>query len=242
MPELFEQEAVKMETDVAVVEDTNPMIMAAINGKLDAESIKMLIELSNKQEDRRSKQLFDENFAKMQADLKPVFKKKENDFLKSNYAPLDDLKAACDETIFHHGFSYSWDEKPLENGEKIIIMSINGYGHTRTNSWVAPRYDGVKSNSGKNVTNPLQDAGIQSSYGERRTFKAGFGITTTDEDNDGNVPDQVLMDTIVSIETAPDMQMLQAAFADAWNKYKGNHSAEKTITVAKDARKKELSK
>jgi len=139
MSDLFQQDAVKMETDVAVVQDTNPMIMAAIDGKLDAESIKMLIELSNKQEDRRSKQLFDENFALMQADLKPVFKKKENDFLKSNYAPLDDLKAACDETIFKHGFSYSWDEESLPNGEKKITMSINGHGHTRTNSWVAPR-------------------------------------------------------------------------------------------------------
>ena len=241
MAELFNHDAVKMEeTSPAIVEES--LVSKAIDKGLDAESIKMLIELANKQEDRRSKQLFDENFARMQADLKPVFKKKENDFLKSNYAPLDDLKAACDETIFKHGFSYSWDEESLPNGEKKITMSINGHGHTRTNSWVAPRYDGVKSKSGGNVTNPLQDAGIQSSYGERRTFKAGFGITTTDEDNDGNVPDQELMDAVVSIETAPDMQMLQAAFTDAWTKYKGNKNAEKIITSAKDARKKELAK
>jgi hypothetical protein len=56
------------------------------------------------------------------------------------------------------------------------------------------------------------------------------------------IPSNELMDTIASIETAPDMQMLQAAFTDAWTKYKGNKNAEKIITSTKDARKKELAK
>jgi hypothetical protein len=55
------------------------------------------------------------------------------------------------------------------------------------------------------------------------------------------VPDSALLDTLTLIETAPDMQMLSAAFADAWNRYKADKNAAGIITEAKDKRKKELS-
>jgi len=55
------------------------------------------------------------------------------------------------------------------------------------------------------------------------------------------VPDSALLDTLTLIETAPDMQMLSAAFTDAWTKYKSDRNAAGIISEAKDKRKKELS-
>jgi hypothetical protein len=57
-----------------------------------------------------------------------------------------------------------------------------------------------------------------------------------------DMPNNALIDTIIAMETAPDEQTLKTIFIDAWNKYKGNNSAEKAITSAKDERKKELAK
>ena len=180
MPELFEQEAVKMETDVAVVPDTNPMIMAAIDGKLDAESIKMLIELSNKQEDRRAKQEFDSNFSAMQSELPSIAKSAKGYDYK--YARIEDLQRACNPIISKYGFSYSWREETIPTGKRTIL-AIHGHGYTRENFFDAPELTGTKQ------MNPIQVAGAMSTYGRRYTFIAGLGLTVEGEDSDAFISD-----------------------------------------------------
>jgi hypothetical protein len=48
----------------------------------------------------------------------------------------------------------------------------------------------MKSNEGKTTANILQMRGIQSTYGQRYTFKAGFGIVIAGEDTDGDRLDE----------------------------------------------------
>jgi len=61
------------------------------------------------------------------------------------------------------------------------------------------------------------------------------------KNDDTFVPDDDYAHALKLIETAPDMLMLQAAFTDAWNAYKGNSQAARIMTEAKDKRKRELS-
>ena len=57
---------------------------------------------------------------------------------------------------------------------------------SKVNTKILPEYIPDKGNqSGKAIMNPLQAEGTRSTYGYRYTFKAGFGITETDEDTDG---------------------------------------------------------
>lgn len=184
MSDLF-QDAVKMEDETAVAvvpEEKNSLLMEAVKKGLDAESIKMLVELANKQEDRRRKEEFDSHFNMLRSELRPIVKNKVNKAFNSKYAPLEDLQYVCDETIFRHGFAYSWREEPAENG-KLVIMDITGYGHTKSNSFFAPTI------SGNNAQNALQTQGILSTFGQRYTFKAGFGIVIAGEDSDGMISD-----------------------------------------------------
>ena len=153
------------------------------------EVLERYIALRKSEEERQARIIFEAHFAQLRAELKPVVKRKENSFLKSKYAPLEMLQDDCDDLISAHGFFYTWREEAIEGGKRIW-MDISGYGHTRSNYFDTPDIEPLKSNEGKAVTNILQARGIQSTYGQRYTFKAGFGIVIAGEDTDGERLDE----------------------------------------------------
>ena len=231
MAELFNHDAVKMEeTSPAIVEES--LVSKAIDKGLDAESIKMLIELANKQEDRKAKQDFDYHFSLMQSELPAISKSAKG--YNYMYARLEDLQRVCNPIISKHGFSYSWREESIESGKRTIL-SIRGYGYVQENFFDAPVL------TGNSQMNPVQVAGAMSTYGRRYTFIAGFGLTVEGEDNDAefNV-DEELQKYITLINTAPDIKRLSEVFSEAWNAYKTNKIAAKILSASKDARKKAL--
>ena len=170
-------------TDIVPVD--NSLLMKAVENKMDAESIRMLVELANKQEDRRAKQDFDFNFSRMQSSFPSIVKGKSalnrDGSTMYKYAPLEELQAICNPIISAHGFSYSWKEEAIEAGKRTIL-SIRGYGHVQENYFDAPMIQGT------GITNPIQVAGIMSTYGKRYTFISGFGLTVAGEDTDGAIP------------------------------------------------------
>jgi hypothetical protein len=172
---------------VAVSKEDRLLETVLASGNIEV--LERYIALRKSEEERQARIAFEEHFAKLRADLRPVIKQKENTFLRSKYAPLEVLQDACDPTIAKHGFFYTWREEAIEGGKRIW-MDISGYGHTRSNYFDTPDLEPLKSNEGKAVTNILQARGIQSTYGQRYTFKAGFGIVIAGEDMDGNRLDE----------------------------------------------------
>jgi hypothetical protein len=181
--ELFEAEG----KQIAVSKEDRLLETVLASGNIEV--LERYIALRKSEEERQARIIFEEHFAKFRADLKPVLKQKENTFLRSKYAPLEVLQDACDPTIAKYGFFYTWREEAIEGGKRIW-MDISGYGHTRSNYFDTPDLEPLKSNEGKAVTNILQARGIQSTYGQRYTFKAGFGIVIAGEDMDGNRLDE----------------------------------------------------
>jgi len=215
MADLFDNK-----TAVATVDYSSDALMAQVINQPDSENklaiLEKLIDLRNREIDRQAKLDFEDNFAKLRKALEPVTRNKVNDFLKSKYATLDEMQDVCDPIIHEHGFSYSWREEPSDGG-KIVTMDITGYGHTRSNSFFCPSITG---NKGVNV---LQEQGIMSSYGQRYTFKAGFGIRTKDADTDGQVTIDETMDSYrENIENASDEEELKSAYKEAYEKYKAD--------------------
>lgn len=231
MAELFDHDAMKMEETVpAIVEES--LVSKAIDKGLDAESIKMLIELANKQEDRRAKQDFDYNFSQMQSELPAITKTAKG--YNYMYARLEDLQKLCNPIISKHGFSYSWREESIDSGKRTIL-SIKGYGYVQENFFDAPILTGTTQ------MNSVQVAGAMSTYGRRYTFIAGFGLTVEGEDNDAEFDvNEELQKYITLINTAPDIKRLSEVFSEAWNAYKTNKIAAKILSSSKDARKKAL--
>jgi len=163
---------------------TDRLIMMAVQGNADIEKLERLIDLKNKEESRTAKIEYDNEFAEMQKEFEPAARSKQGD--KGKYAPLDVLQKQYGPVIHEHGFSYRWSEESLEGGGLQVIMTISGHGHSESNHKDLPAYVPDKgASSGKFIMNAMQAEGTRSTYGERYTFIAGFGLIIEDEDTDG---------------------------------------------------------
>lgn len=180
--ELFNEEPKKTGTEVAVVSNEDRLLEKVLDSG-NIEVLERYIALRKSEEERQARIVFEEHFAQLRSELLPVIKTKLNKAFGSKYAELSDLQHSCDPTIFKHGFFYSWREEALEVGKRIW-MDISGYGHTRSNFFDCLP---IEKN---NAQNSLQIGGVMSTYGQRYTFKAGFGIVIAGEDTDGNTLDE----------------------------------------------------
>lgn len=234
----------KQEASVpAVSRTTEDRLLEKVLDSGNIEVLERFIALRKSEEERQARLAFEEHFAKLRAELKPVIKSKENTFLKTKYAPLDVLQEACDPIIIKHGFFYTWREEAIPGGKRVW-MDISGYGHTRSNYFDTPDLEVLVSNEGKKVTNILQARGIQSSYGQRYTFKAGFGIVLKGEDSDGVFTQQDVEEAdpykaiIANAQTLPE---LIQSFSKIWKETAGNKQVQALVRAAYETRKKELS-
>jgi hypothetical protein len=103
------------------------------------------------------------------------------------------------------------------------------------------------SQSGKYIMNSLQAEGTRSTYGYRYTFKAGFGLTETDEDTNGNILNfsdaVVYADDIVWLKSCNSLEDLLTIFKKIVDKLKTNNDqiGKGVLTKVYTDLKKELS-
>ena len=121
---------------------------------------------------------------------------------------------------------------------KRVIMSISGYGHTKTTSFDVPKIEGT------NRQNAVQAAGAMSTYGRRYTFIAGFGLTVKGEDDDAaslTFADGVkYADQVNLINGCMTLKDLGEAWPGIYKTLLNDREGLEVITKAKDKRKKEL--
>ena len=178
--ELFAEDS----KDVAVVTKEDRLLETVLaSGNIEV--LERYIALRKSEEERQARLVFEEHFAKMQAKLPVVTKRKDNGGSKSKYAPIEDIQAQWDPIIREHGFSYSWREEVVPDFDgKRILLDIMGYGHTKSNWFDSPRIDG------NSAQNKIQVAGAMSTYGRRYTYVSGFGGRVEGEDSDGQTLDE----------------------------------------------------
>ncbi len=214
----------------------------------DINIIERYLDARAKEELRQARLEFERHFAEMKAELPIIKKRAENKFLKSKYAPIEDMQKPCDPVITKHGFFYSWREEftklPDDTLVKRVTMDITGWGYTKSNWFDAPMVSAVKGNdSGKEVQNPIQVMGVLSTYGQRYTFKAGFGIVVEGEDPDGdfNFEDGVMYaDEIQKLRECKTLQDLGPLFNEIWNKMKNDEYGKRVIQKVKNEMKAKL--
>lgn len=179
------------------------------------EVIEKLIAMKNADEDRQAKRAFDEQFAKMQKVLPVVKKNKLNKGTSSYYAELEELQRAWDPVLFDHGFTYSWREELVQDGQiKRTWFDLSQYGHTKSNFFDAPK---IEPNKAQNL---IMVSGVQSSYGYRYSYRAGVGGRVEGEDPDGQITiDEELAAALDKMRKAETLDALMDVYKIAYNRY-----------------------
>lgn len=226
-----------MENEIQKIDDTTSILLKlAIDKDLDIDKFRALIQLKNDEENRKAKREFDSHFMEMQKEFEPIEKtEKGYDY---DYAPLSALIKKYGPIISKHGFSFKWRESALESGNKRVTIIISGWGHSDDSTYFdVPKIEGTKRQ------NVIQVAGTMSTYGERYTFKAGFGIVEIGADKDGQLTYDEGMQYIgdsLEIRECTTTQELIDTFRKLWTKYKDDPQGQKVMTIEKDRKKEEL--
>lgn len=236
--------------DLQVVSDADKLpivredaLLAKVLESGNIEVLKEFIALRAQEEARQSRIQFEENFARMRAELPRITKSKNVDIRGKraySYAPIEDIQKVCDPIIFKHGFTYSWREEAIPEGKRVWL-DIMGYGHTKSNYFDSPRLDPIQSREGFNVTNVVQMAGQMSTYGKRYSFVSGFGLIVEGEDADAQTVEipQELSDALDKIRNADTLDKLMAAYQIAYERFKSDQNHLRLVvgeyTIAKKA-------
>ena len=180
-----------------------------------------LIAMKYVDEDREAKKRFEEAFGRMQKALPVVKKSKYNDGTKSHYAELETLQKAWDPIIFEYGFTYSWREELVQDGQiKRTWFDLMQFGHTKSNFFDAPK---IEPNRAQNL---IQVSGVQSSYGYRYSYRAGVGGRVEGEDPDGTLEiDPELRAVLDKLEKADTVDKLLEVNKIALERYAENANA-----------------
>lgn len=239
--EFTEQDAVPMVQDdlVPATYSAGYLLKEGIGKGLDVESIKELIALKNREEDRASRKEFHEHFQEMQKEYPPVKKTRavydRDGNLMYMYAPLDDIMDIYVPILNKHGFSYRWEEKKVADGTKEITCILSGYGHEEKATVEIPIESGNKFSSN------IQQRGASTSYGKRYSFNDVVGVIIAGEDDESklNYSDGVeYAEQIKQIRDCKSMDDLKKVWEVLYSEYKDDKNGFKVLNFEKDRQKK----
>jgi hypothetical protein len=111
---------------------------------------------------------------KVQAELQPAFKDRQNTFTKSSYATLNSVMDTCRESLIKHGIWLVQHPVPVDQGNLGLVTKLV---HTQSGQWQSSL-----------MIMPLpksdpQGYGSALTYGRRYSLSTLIGIVTEDDDD-----------------------------------------------------------
>lgn len=168
------------------------IIQLAIERGTTPEQLEKLLALQERAMALRAEQQFNTAFAAFKAECPPVPRRTPNNFftkvnrdgvkVPTMYASLEDIAATVSGPLSRHGLSYRWGDATIEGGILSIPCIISHVGgHSSSAIGRMP----LENNAG---CSPQQKYAIAETYAMRRSQARALGLSTCDEDNDGNAP------------------------------------------------------
>lgn len=170
--------------------DFGMIVSAAVEKGLDAAALKDLLAVYERVRAGNAKQEFDRAYAAFKATCPPVQRKSINAQFKTvdrngqqvwrKYASLEDIEATIREPLGANGLSFRWTSAVVDGGKLTLtcVVSHEG-GHSESSSVTLP----LDSKAG---CSEQQKMGAALTYAQRYSLVQALGITTADEDTDGN--------------------------------------------------------
>lgn len=185
------------------------------------------------EQERAARIAFEVAFVKMHSEFPTIPKSRKSHTGK--YAAIEDIQKAINPIVKKYGFAYWWESEKIEGGIlEYIVISYNGYSKR------SPCY--IPFVPTNNATNPAQAIGSMQSYGRRYSLIDGFGLTTTGDDDDGNMGaiDKEAEPFIEQIKKCETREALGQVYIHAIDMNKNNKAVCGLLALAKDEKLREL--
>lgn len=164
--------------------------MAVQSGTRSVEELERLIGLAERMSAKRAEIQFNEALASFRSQCPPIIRRSENEQFMvtrkgvkrpSKYASLQDIDSTIRGPMSDDGLVYCWDDAVISDNEKMMTMACvlsHVGGHSRRASFTLP----VESRAG---ASPQQKYGTVHAYLQRYTLIQVAGLTSCDDDDDG---------------------------------------------------------
>lgn len=186
-------EAKLQKTDLTVahvsdmqVAEPNPsaLLQLAVQQNFDIDKLEKLLQLQERWQAQQARKEFLSAISRFQAECPAIEKTKRVAFgnTKYSYAPLGEIAAMIKKPMSDNGLSHRWEIG--EDAENIVVSCIISHvtGHSEKTTM-----KGVKDGSGNK--NAIQSSGSTVTYLQRYSLIGALGISTADEDVDGQKVD-----------------------------------------------------
>jgi uncharacterized protein YktA (UPF0223 family) len=170
-----------MENEIVKTQTTpSALLQLAVQQNLDIDKLEKLMQLQERWEAGNARKEFLTAISKFQATVPALEKTKKVAFgsTKYSYAPLGEIAATIKTSMSENGLSHRWEIEDVT--DKITCTCIVSHisGHSERTAMSATK----DSSGGKNE---IQQRGSSITYLQRYTLIAALGISTADEDIDG---------------------------------------------------------
>lgn len=166
----------------AVAGSPDSFIQHAINSNAPVETLERLLVLKERHEASEAKKAYIAAIGRFQSIKPRLTRTKEVSFGQGKtaykFCPLPEIEKALSGPLSECGLTYRFENLSREGQFGIRLIITHEQGHSETTEMFAPA-----DNSGNK--NAIQGIGSTSSYLMRYTLIAGFGLTTADDDDDG---------------------------------------------------------
>lgn len=183
-----QNKAIKVKAELPTITRDNTSIDAiitqAIQANASVETMEKIFSLREKMKAEQAKEAFVSALANFQSSC-PIIEKKKKVFNKDGktvryiFAPIDSIVEQIRESLVRNGLSYSWTIENQPTMVKAICTITHILGHKETSSFEVP----IDPES--YMTAPQRYASA-STFARRYSLCNALGISTGDEDLDGN--------------------------------------------------------
>lgn len=173
------------------------------------ETMERLVALKERMDSADAAKLFAAAFAAFKEECPPVPRKTENAYFKVErngvkvsrmYASLEDIEATVRGPLGKHGLSYRWGDV-VASGDHMTITCIISHAGGHSVQSTTPMT--LENKAG---CSPQQKYGIAYTYAQRYSLIQALGLTSCDEDADGNQPETP--EPVVTENQAANLQAL----------------------------------
>lgn len=187
------------------------MIQRVATGGGSADAVKELVAARERAIARDAKIAFDTALADFKAKVSPILKNKHAEIEfedggkeEFDYATLDNIVETVVPTLSQFGFSHTWRMEQAGGLVRVFCVARHLGGHSEETQLEAPADD-------SDGMNGAQAVGSTTSYLERYTFLAAFGLATKDKDVDGHAADRKPVRDVITAEQVAELQAELAA-------------------------------